>query len=52
MKVYGNPASTCTRKVLTVFAEKGVEPEFVTIDFAKGEHKSPEHMARQPFGQV
>jgi glutathione S-transferase len=52
MKIYGNPASTCTRKVLALFAEKNIKPELVTIDFAKGEHKSPEHMKRQPFGQV
>jgi glutathione S-transferase len=52
MKIYGSAGSTCTRKVLTVFAEKNQTPEFVSIDFNKGEHKSPEHMARQPFGQV
>jgi glutathione S-transferase len=26
--------------------------ELVLVDFAKGEHKQPAHMARQPFGQV
>jgi glutathione S-transferase len=26
--------------------------EFVLVDFAKGEHKQPAHLARQPFGQV
>jgi glutathione S-transferase len=52
MKLYGNPLSTCTRKVLTTFAEKGVEPEFVSIDFTKREQKSEQHVARQPFGVV
>ncbi|RKH46237.1 glutathione S-transferase family protein [Corallococcus llansteffanensis] len=52
MKVYGNPMSTCTRKVLTVLAEKGREAEFTNIDLMKGEQKSPEHVARQPFGVV
>ncbi|MDP2313186.1 MAG: glutathione S-transferase N-terminal domain-containing protein [Pseudomonadota bacterium] len=52
MKIYGNPFSTCTRKVLATFAEKGHTPDLVVIDLAKGEHKSPEHVARQPFGQV
>jgi len=26
--------------------------ELVVVDFAKGEHKQPAHIARQPFGQV
>lgn len=52
MKVYGNPGSTCTRKVLTALAEHQVPYEFVTIDLAKGEQKQPAHLAHQPFGQV
>jgi glutathione S-transferase len=52
MRIYGNPMSTCTRKVLATFAEKNVNPELLVLDFAKGEHKSPEHMKRQPFGQM
>lgn len=52
MKVYGHPFSTCTRKVLTTLAETETPHEFVLVDFAKGEHKQPPHMARQPFGQV
>jgi glutathione S-transferase len=52
MKVYGHPASTCTRKVLCALAEKGVAYEFVLVDIFKGEQKSPEHLARQPFGVV
>ncbi|AFE09003.1 putative glutathione S-transferase [Corallococcus coralloides DSM 2259] len=52
MKLHGNPMSTCTRKVLTVLAEKGREAELVNIDLMKGEQKSPAHVARQPFGVV
>lgn len=52
MKVYGHPMSTCTRKVLTVLAEKGHEAEFVLVDLMKGEQKSPENLARNPFGVV
>ncbi|MHA7628462.1 glutathione S-transferase family protein [Corallococcus sp. M7] len=52
MKLYGNPMSTCTRKVLTVLAEKGREVEFVNIDLMKHEQKTPAHIARQPFGVV
>ncbi len=52
MKLYGHPMSTCTRKVLTTLAEKGVKAEFVTIDIMTGANKNPEYLAKQPFGQV
>jgi glutathione S-transferase len=52
MKIYGNPISTCTRKVLTTLAEKQATFELVTIDLMKGEHKQPAFLAHQPFGQV
>lgn len=52
MKVYGHPLSTCTRKVLTVLAEKGAEAEFVMVDILTGQGQSPEHLARQPWGHV
>lgn len=52
MKLYGHPMSTCTRKVLTTLAEKGHEAQFVVVDLMKGEQKSPEHIARHPFGVV
>ena len=44
--------STCTRKVLTVLAEKQAKFEFVTIDLGTGGHKKPEFLVHQPFGQV
>ncbi|WP_437540928.1 glutathione binding-like protein [Sorangium sp. So ce367] len=52
MKIYGHPMSTCTRKVLTVLAEKGQEAQFVLVDLMKGAHKQPEHLARHPFGVI
>jgi glutathione S-transferase len=52
MKIYGHPMSTCTRKVLVALAEKGQQAEFVLVDFATGDHKKPEHLARQPFGVI
>lgn len=52
MKVHGNPASTCTRKVLATLAEKAQPYEFVLVDMSKGQHKSPAFTALQPFGQV
>jgi glutathione S-transferase len=52
MKVYGHPISGGTRLVLMALAEKKVEHELVVLDFAKGEHKQPPHLGRQPFGKV
>jgi glutathione S-transferase len=52
MKIYGLPMSTCTQKALIVLAEKGTEAELVIVDLGKGEHKQPEHLARQPFGVI
>lgn len=52
MKIFGHPGSTCTRKVLMTLNETNTPFEFVLVDFAKGEHKQPAHLARQPFGQV
>ncbi len=52
MKIFGHPASTCTRKVLMTLNETKTPFELVVVDFAKGEHKQPAHVARQPFGQV
>jgi glutathione S-transferase len=52
MKIFGHPGSTCTRKVLMTANETKTPFDFVLVDFAKGEHKQPPHLARQPFGQV
>lgn len=52
MKLYGHPMSTCTRKVLTTLAEKGQEAQFVLIDLGTGQQKSPDYMAKHPFGVV
>jgi len=52
MKIFGHPASTCTRKVLMTLNETKTPFELVLVDFAKAEHKQPAHLTRQPFGQV
>lgn len=52
MKVYGHPGSTCTRKVLTTLLEKNHPYDFVMVDIMKGQGRTPEHLARQPWGQV
>jgi len=52
LKIFGHPMSTCTRKVLTTLAETNTPHEFITVDFATGEHKQPAHLARHPFGVI
>lgn len=52
VKVYGLAMSTCTRRVLAVLEEKNVPYELVVVDLMKGEHKQPDFIAKQPFGQI
>ena len=52
MKLYGNPMSTCTRKVLMTLAETNTPYEFESVEFATGAHKKEPYLSRQPFGQV
>jgi glutathione S-transferase len=52
MKVYGHPLSSCTRKVLLTLFEKAESAEFIEVDLFARRHKTPEHLARQPFGLV
>ncbi len=50
--IHGSPHSTCTQRVLTTLAEKGVDHEMHEINFAKLDHKQPAHLKLQPFGKV
>lgn len=52
MRIFGDPLSTNTRKILTTLAELDMPYEMVHVDFARGEHKGEAHLARQPFGQM
>lgn len=52
LTLYGAPQSTCTQRVALVLTEKEVPFKLVPINFAKGEHKAPGFIAKQPFGQV
>jgi len=38
--------------VAAVLVEKQVPYELVPVDLANGEHKSPEYLAKHPFGQI
>jgi len=49
--IYGSKTFNAT-KVLFTAEELGLKYRYVSLDFAKGEHKSPEHLARHPLGKV
>jgi glutathione S-transferase len=52
MKLYYFPVAPNPTKVRVYLAEKGIEVEQVRVDLPKGEQKSPEHLARDPFGKL
>ncbi|KAL6597739.1 hypothetical protein ACP70R_046544 [Stipagrostis hirtigluma subsp. patula] len=52
VKVFGPAMSTNVARVLVCLEEVGAEYEVVNVDFDAGEHKRPEHLARNPFGQT
>ncbi|XP_062104796.1 glutathione S-transferase F11-like [Humulus lupulus] len=52
VKVYGSLRSACTQRVLACFLEKGIEYEIVHVDLQTAQHKRPQFLLLQPFGQV
>ncbi|KAM6572344.1 hypothetical protein CsatA_016424 [Cannabis sativa] len=50
--VYGSLRSACTQRVLACFHEKGIEYEIVHVDLQTAQHKQPQFLLLQPFGQV
>lgn len=52
VKVFGQAMSTSVARVLVCLEEVSAEYEVVNIDFQVKEHKSPDHLARNPFGQI
>jgi glutathione S-transferase len=50
MKLYYNPISPNVRRVRLTAAILGTQLEEKKLDFAKGEHKSPEYLALNPNG--
>ena len=54
VQIFGNKHSTCTQRILFTVHECNAQSDVVfnKVDFATGQHKSPEHLARQPFGKV
>ncbi|KXN86668.1 Glutathione S-transferase F12 [Leucoagaricus sp. SymC.cos] len=52
LQLYGYIQSTCTKRVALTLHEKNVPFVFHNVDIVKGEQKSTDHKAKQPFGQV
>ncbi|MCF7982099.1 MAG: glutathione S-transferase N-terminal domain-containing protein, partial [Pseudomonadales bacterium] len=51
MKIYGFPTFNLTKVLLTA-EELGLDYDYIALDPAKGEHKTPEHLQRHPLGKV
>ena len=53
LKLYGTNDSPNTLRVALILKEKEVPYEFVSVDLAHQEHKTPQYLAeKHPFGQV
>ncbi|KAL5983184.1 GST superfamily [Asimina triloba] len=52
VKVYGPLRAASPQRVMACLYEKGVDFEVVEVDLQAGEHKKPEFLDIQPFGQV
>ncbi|KAE8057317.1 hypothetical protein FH972_014018 [Carpinus fangiana] len=52
VKVYGPAMSTAVSRVLACLLEKNVDFQLISINMSKGEHKKPDYLKIQPFGQV
>lgn len=52
IKVYGHEMSGNSYKVRLFLELLNLEYEWVKVDLMKGEHKSPEYLTLNPFGQV
>lgn len=52
MKLYHHPVSGHAHRARLFLSLIGAPVEIVDVDLAKGEHKSPEYLAKNRFGQV
>jgi glutathione S-transferase len=52
IQLYGHEISGNCYKVRLMLSLLNLEYEWITVDLIKGEHKSPEYLAMNPFGQV
>ncbi len=52
IKLYGRELSGNVYKIRLLLALLGIEYQFIRVDLMKGEHKTPEYLQLNPFGQV
>ncbi|KAF5350541.1 hypothetical protein D9756_008515 [Leucocoprinus leucothites] len=52
LKLYGWFASTPSLVIALILREKQIPFEWIEVDLPKGEHKQPNFVANNPFGQV
>lgn len=52
MKLYGVSGSPRTWKVRAVAAHLGITLDYEQLDFAKGQHRTPEYLALNPTGRT
>ncbi len=52
IQLYGHELSGNVYKIRLLLSLLDIEHEFVRVDLLKGEHKSPEYLKLNPFGQV
>ncbi|KAF7045139.1 hypothetical protein CFC21_054274 [Triticum aestivum] len=52
MKVYGWAVSPWMARVLVCLEEAGAEYEIVPMSRSGGDHRQPDHLARNPFGEI
>lgn len=52
IKLYSHPRSPSGKIVSMVLYEKGTPFEFIKVDFATRQQKTPEYLAMNPFGVV
>lgn len=52
IKLYGHEISGNSYKVRLMLSLLNLEYEWIKVDLMQGEHKTPEYLAMNPFGQV
>jgi len=52
LKLHYHPLSTYSRRVRIACLEKGIEVELVELDMAKGAHRGPDYLRKNPYGRV
>ncbi|NJL83671.1 MAG: glutathione S-transferase [Chloroflexaceae bacterium] len=52
IKLYGHELSGNSYKIRLLLALLGRDYEYIRVDLLKGEHKSPDYLQLNPFGQV